>query len=182
MQRGCRAARPEVPTELGLLGGKERPQRPKEEWPKAGRGCAAKKHKAKAKRLRLKSQARAGSAGRSRFLELDQGSSCTAMAWFVPPGEVQSFGPTAPRSPVGSLGLGRSVPAARGRGSLSLPRPQQQVPEAREPEASRTGCGLLDLCSSLRHLVVGWWTRHFQRRRSRHVHFANPLVTVRYID
>ncbi|XP_053860137.1 uncharacterized protein LOC128822445 [Vidua macroura] len=73
MQRGCRAAQPEVPVEPRLLGGKESPQGPREKRPKAGTDSAAKRDKAKAKRR-----------GSGSALEPEHGSSCTAMAWFIP--------------------------------------------------------------------------------------------------
>ncbi|CAN8197132.1 unnamed protein product [Coccothraustes coccothraustes] len=162
VQRGCRAAQPEEPAGPGLLGGKESPQGPGEERPKAGTDGAA-------------GEERAGAAGR--------GGGSAALAWFVPRDVLiaeaaGSEGSSSSSSSSSSLGLA-TVRAARGTASRSAPRPRQQQPEERD---SGAGCGLLELCSSLRALVAGWWTRHVQRRRSRHVRFASPLVTVRYID
>lgn len=165
--RGCRAARSEGPSEPGLLGGRESLQ-----GSGGGTDSAARRDTAKAKRR-----------GSRSFLELQQENSSTAVAWFLPPGQVQTFGPAAPRDNLCSLGPGRTVTAApRGR---AVPQPRQRVPQARE-QGRDAGCGLLELCSSLGQAVLGWWDRHQhrhrQRRRSRRVHFANPLVSVRYID
>ncbi|XP_068033981.1 uncharacterized protein [Anomalospiza imberbis] len=150
MQRGCRAAQPEVPVEPGLLGGKESPQGPREERPKAGTDSAAEKDKAKAKRR-----------GSGSALELEHGSGCTAMAWFIPRDvqiteAVGTEGSGSRSSSSSSLGLAFSIQSADPWWGPALPPAPLPRPAGRGRELGRA---VGKLQARLGRCLAAWCSR-----------------------
>ncbi|XP_048149532.1 uncharacterized protein LOC125321180 [Corvus hawaiiensis] len=149
VQRGCGAAQTEVPAEPGLLGGKESPQGPGEERPKAGTDNAPKEDKAKA-------------AGRSSSSspELDGGSS-PAAAWFIPRDVViaEAAGSEGSSSSSSSLGLEFSIPSSDPWWGPAQPPAHPPLPAGREP-----GRALGKLRARLGGCLGAWWSRCCRRR------------------
>nr|XP_030140605.3 uncharacterized protein LOC115497223 [Taeniopygia guttata] len=150
MPRGCRAV---LPTELGLLGGRESPQGPREERPRAGTA--------------EKDRAKAGTRGSSDAPELERDSGCTAMAWFIP-GAVQiaeaagSEGTGSSSSSSSSLGLTFSMQSADpwwGPLRPPAPRPLPQPPRRDREPGWEPGRALGKLHARLGGCLAAWCSR-----------------------